>query len=466
MQKNNFKKFILFLITMNFIAINPFYFAFATTTTDGLIAEPKTSAENVLVPEPTPQIERIDENTITRSFEFTASERPFIYKFDTTFTLDNRQYSYIKDSELYFLKLEQPKLEIETKDFTKTEQKQNVSNQDDSIFDEFIFIEENGYTGTIPRISVSYNTTSKAGTSHKKYYYVDYGENTEQPIAEKSITKNGKTFSFEKWDISDSSWEENFYSDLNLTAMDRPIATLQTGKKINLDSDSPSWSKIKDDLLIEMHLDLGSHIIHSAQWTNSLQQDESFYSRKIRFTIARNVRKYIAVYSTEIAGDSVEQLNAQATYQGTLNKEIENGIEYIVVCTVQYSAPPLPTPVPTPTPEPTPTVTPTETNILEQEIIEEKPKKKNSLLFFFITGLVIIGGVVVFIFIKNKFDDDEHDNDNSENNMSDYEEVPNAHDLLNINDDEQNDDFNYYDDLPTADALLDYDDSNDDDDIY
>lgn len=438
MRKNNLKKFILFLITMNFIAINPFCSVFASTVTNGLVAEPKTSAENILVPEPTPQIEIIDENTITRSFEFTASERPFTYKFDTNFTLDNRQYSYIKDSELYFLKLEQPKLEVETKDFKKTEEKQNVSNQDDSIFDDFIFIEENGYTGTIPRISVTYNTTSKAGTSHKKYYYVDYGENTEQPIAEKSITKNGKTFSFEKWDSSDSSWKENFYSDLNLTSVDSPVATLQSGKKINLDSDSPSWSKIKDDLLIEMHLDLGSNIINSAQWANSLQQDGNFYSRKIRFTIARNVRKYIAIYSTEIAGDSIEQLNAQATYQGTLNKEIENGVEYIVICTVQYSAPPLPTSAPTSTPEPTPTATPIATDISEQNVIEEKPKKKNSLLFFFITGLVIIGGVVVFIFIKNKFDDDEHDDDdnNSENNMFDYQEIPNAHDLLDINDDE------------------------------
>lgn len=369
------------------------------TPTSIAMPDDTMTAEPQLIPEPTPHIEELDENTISRSYEFIAQARPFEYKESPkTFVLDGRTYSLVPDSAEYFVKDQAPHFDIESKDFTETLEKRNVGAQNDDIFDETIWIERDGFTGEIPRIAVDYSTATEQGASRTATTRIAYGEQPETPTAPETIDKGGQRYTFDRWETNGDRWETNFYADLRLES-NTPTCKLESGKTIDLEADSPQWKSIELSLMNEMRLDPGAHIISSAKWLNSLQADENSYSRKIRFIMQRHVVDYTAVYTAEIPGDSHEVLNAKAVYRGMLEKETENGIDYTVVCKMTYTAPPEVTPAPTPTPELTPTPEPS------MEALAEPEEKKSNPLLGFVMLVLVAGGLGVAAFVgKNWWD--------------------------------------------------------------
>lgn len=370
-------------------------------------AEPTQTASGYLIPEPTPQTETIDENTIVRSYEFTATQRPFSYtEAPQKLVFEGRQYTKLADSEEYYLKSEGVHYDIETKEFTQTEEKQGVSSRNDELFDPFYHVNQEGYEGEIPRFSVTYATSQGNSATTTKTTSVSYGAHIETPTAPDTLTKNGQTYKFTSWKTGAGEWEKNFYADLRLES-DSIVYRFASNKSFNLESDTPKWANTEFDLMEEMQLDAGTHVIDSAKWLNSLQYDGEMYSRKIQFTISRYVTSYTAIYSAEISVKGAETLNAQATYKGTLEKQIENGTEYTVICKVTYTTEPLPTNAPTPTPEPT--ETPEVIEAMSDEVTE---KKGMNPVLKFVLLIVVAGGVGGgALFFKNWWDKRQADNE-------------------------------------------------------
>ena len=387
------------------------YAAIYAETTPGIdaAATPTPTTDGYLIPEPTPQTEIVDADTIVKSYEFTALERPFVYSgAPQKVTIEGREYTKVTDSEQYFLKSEGVHYETEKKDFTQTVEKQNVSSRNDNMFDETLFISQEGYEGEIPRVSVSYATGRGDSTTRTQMTFVEYGEQLEAPTVPDTITKSGQQYKFYGWEQDGGRWVENFYADLRIES-ESETYRFASGKSINLETDAPKWEGVELDLMEEMKLDAGTHILVSAKWLNSLQYDGNNYSRKVRFTISRHVARYTAIYQAEITVDGGETLNAQAAYKGTLEKQVENGVEYAVICKVAYAAPPQETQAPTPTPEPTEAPEVVET--ISEEVTEEKGM--NPILKFVLTILAAGGIGVGGFFIKNWWDKRQEDSEES-----------------------------------------------------
>ena len=171
-----------------------------------------------------------------------------------------------------------------------------------------------------------------------------------------------------------------------------------SGRSIDLAADAPAWQGLEFDLLQQMKLDPGSHIIQSATWDTGIHDDGQIVTTTIKFTMKRLVSKYTAIYSTTIQNPDNNVYDGTATYKGILTKPIKSGTEYLVKAKVSYYSEPKPIPTPSPTPTPTPEPEP---------ILEPEPKKKGGaggVIVFLLIALLIGGGVLFVMRWKKRRD--------------------------------------------------------------
>lgn len=352
-----------------------------------LIAGTLPAAASQATPEPP------DENTIIKEYEFTTQERPFVYNMaPKTYNEAGREY-VLQGDIAYELISETELFTEEAKEFTRSESKQGLAAQNDDVFPESVTIDEDGFYGKIQRASVQYQARSVDGGSKTHSKSIAYGYQPEPPAAPESTVLQVKGESidlpFVRMDESGAHWQENHVARLILYS-DSGVYTFEGRRSIDLTTDSPEWQGLEFDLMQQMKLDPGTHIIQSAVWENSLTDDGVTVERSIKFTMKRLVSKYTAIYSVTIQNPDNTVYDGTATYKGILSKPTPNGVEYLVKAKVTYYSEPKPTPTPSPTPEPTPEPEP---------LAEPEPEKKGGvggvIAFMLIAG--ILGGGAFFV---------------------------------------------------------------------
>lgn len=330
-------------------------------------------------PTPTPTS---DENTIIKEHEFTTTEKPFVFNVAPKSIREKNREFFLQAEIEYELISETELFKDEAKEFSKQQNKQNLSVQDESIFPDSVHIDEDGYYGKIQRKNVAFRSRSIDGGSKTHNKIIAYGFLVDPPTPPQSveIKVKGTTISlpFVKLDSKSTYWQKNHVAKYTLHSDTQDFQI--NGRSIPMNSDKPEIDGLGFDLLQAMKLDAGAHIIDRVAWNGALSYDGQSYSRTLKFTLKRLVTDYSATYSVTIDKPDSTVYDATATYTGILTKPVPDAIEYLVKAKVTYYADPLPTTTPSPTPEPTPTP--------EPELPQEEPKKKSG-----------IGGVITFLVV-------------------------------------------------------------------
>lgn len=342
-------------------------------------------------PSPTP-----DENTLIKEVEFTTTIKPFSYTLaQKSIREKNREY-FLQDDISYTVMDEQQLYVDEAKEFTRTQSKQGLSNQDESVFPDTVSVHEDGYDGELQRKSVSFQAQTIDGGSKLFKKTIAYGYQVDEPTAPESITTEYKgksvTLAFDEMTKTNTHWQENHLARVALYSPET-IYTFDSGRSIDLLDDVPKWQGLEFDFFKLMKLDAGAHIIQSAQWDSGLSESNGELSASIVFTMKRLVSAYTAVYSAEQQNPDHSVYDATAQYTAVLTKKVPSEIEYSVKATLTYYADPLPTPSPTATPEPTPSPTP-------EPIVETKKKGGGGMIVFVI--FLAIAGVGGYFALKWK----------------------------------------------------------------
>lgn len=337
-----------------------------------------------------------DENTIIKEVEFTTTVKPFVYTLaQKSIREKNREY-FLQGDILYTLMDEQPLLVDESKEFTRTQTKQGLSTQDESVFPDTVSIDEDGYKGELQRKSVSFQAQTIEGDSKLIKKMIYYGYQVDEPTAPESITTEYKgkniTLSFQEMTKTGTYWQENHLARVTLYSPETTY-TFDSGRSIDLLADMPKWDGLEFDFFKLMKLDAGAHIIQSAQWESGLNESNGEISASIVFTMKRLVSNYTAVYSVEQQSPDHSVYDATAQYTSILTNKVPSETEYTVKATLTYYADPLPTPSPTETPIPTPEPTP-------EPVAETKKKGGGGMIVFMI--FLAIAGVGGYFALKWK----------------------------------------------------------------
>ena len=333
------------------------------------------AANRIEVPEP-------DENTLIKEYEFTTTEKPFVYNLaQKSIREKNREYFLQGDIE-YTLLSEQDVFSEEAKEFNKTESRSGLSSQNESVFPDSVVIEEDGYEGDIPVKNVSFQAQTIDGGSKTLRKTISYGYQIEAPTAPETVDLpyKGETLPlpFKEMLKTKTYWQENHVARVTLYS-DRETYTFESGRTLDLMADAPAWQGLEFDFFSLMKLDAGAHVIQSARWEGGLNEQGDEISATIVFTMKRLVSYYTAVYQMEYQNPDMTAYDGTAQYSGILTKKIKSGTEYTVKAKITYYADPLPTPTPSPTPKPTLTPVP--------ELLPEPDKKSGA------------GGIVVVVIL-------------------------------------------------------------------
>lgn len=285
------------------------------------------------------------QKTITQEIEFTTKLTEFAYEAaeeiiedDITYKLIDITYQVISEEEL---------TTTLAKLFDDEVKNDGMMHKDDSIFDEEVMIEKDGYNGVIPLKEIIY--TERKITERTASHTVEYDYKSQVSAPDPAPTLDVlyhdeetnidvlATLPFVKLKKnSKSKWEDNIQVEQLYRSIYRDEYLLVDGTRLSFNTDKPEYKGIEDKLLNQMRLDEEKYNIVDSYWINESVTAEGITTRLAGFIVNRYVTGYSAVYSGTFDIPNMLVYDAKAVYEGELTKEVDDGIEYTVVAINVY----------------------------------------------------------------------------------------------------------------------------------
>jgi hypothetical protein len=286
-----------------------------------------------------------ESNTILKEYEFTTEGNEFNYDAPLEIIDDGIKYQR-KDIE-YEVLSKVSKVDTKSKLFKVEKKKEGLKAKDDSVFKEYIDINEDGYKGKILLKEVTYEDKCIRGriASHKVEY--DYGLQVEEPKPISSLdtiyhdeeTNSDVPVTLDFIELKQTEkphWEHNIHVYQTYRSIYEDEYLLVDGTRLSFDSDKPQYEGIEDKILKQMRLDPEKHIISDSKWLTKCVTKDGLTSRLANYTIKRYVTGYAAIYSATFDVPDIVSYDATAIYESELTKKVSIGTEYKVKAIVTY----------------------------------------------------------------------------------------------------------------------------------
>ena len=283
--------------------------------------------------------------TIAKEYEFTATSDDFDYDVpeaitedETVYILQGLEYQILNEETLY---------ETQMETFSQEILMEGIEKDDDSIFEDVVTINEDGYSGTIPLKEIVYSERIVTGrtASHKVEY--DFGLQVEEPTPaseldalyydEETNCNVLVTLQFQKLkETTKPHWEENIVVENMHRSICEEEYLLNDGTKLSFLESQPIYEGIEETLLNQMGLSTSTHKITGSEWLSETVTEDRVASRLAGYTVERYVTGYTAIYYGTFDIPDMLVYDATAIYEGQLSKQIETGTKYTVKAIVTY----------------------------------------------------------------------------------------------------------------------------------
>lgn len=284
-------------------------------------------------------------NTILKEYEFVTDNESFDYDAPTEITESGVKYQ-IKDIK-YEVLSKVFKMDTKSKKFKIDKKKQRLKAKDDSVFEDHIKVDKDGYKGKVLLKEVTYDDKSIRGRTANHTVEYDYGLQVEEPkpLAALDATYHDKetdnhipvTLDFNEIKVTaEPHWEENIFVYQTYRSIYENEYLLIDGTRLLFNSDKPQYKGIEEKILKQMRLDPEKHIIVDSNWLTKCITKDGLTSRLANYTIQRYVTGYTAVYSGTFDVPDIVSYDATAIYESELIKKVPIGTEYKVKAIVAY----------------------------------------------------------------------------------------------------------------------------------
>ena len=286
-----------------------------------------------------------DIKTVTKEYEFTTTSEDFDYDVPETITEDETDYLLLGIE--YQILNEETLYETQTETFSQEILMEGVEQDDDSIFEDEVTIDEVGYSGTIPIKEIIYSERIVTGrtASHKVEY--DFGLQMEEPSPaseldafyhdEETNCDVLVTLQFQKLkETRKPHWEANIVVEHMHRSIYENEYLLNEGTRLSFSERRPIYKGIEEKLLSQMGLSTSTHKITGSEWLSETSTEDGVTSRLAGYTVERYATGYTAIYSGTFDIPDMLVYDATAIYEGELSKQIETDTEYTVKAIVTY----------------------------------------------------------------------------------------------------------------------------------
>ncbi len=283
--------------------------------------------------------------TIIKEYEFTTTSINFNYdapleiiEDGIIYTRKNIDYEIIKNETIY---------SIETKIFINEIIIESLTEQDDTLFECAMEINEDGYIGEISLKEIIYTERKVTGrtASHKVEY--DYGLQVSKPESlstidvlyydEETNVNVLVTLPFNKLkETTKPYWENNIHVQQTYRSIYEDEYLLIDGTRLSFSSDKPQFEGMENEILNNMRLSPEKNMITDSSWIGDASIEDDITSRLASFIVNRYVTGYKAIYSGSFDIPNMLVYDATAIYESELSKQEPNGTEYTVKAIVTY----------------------------------------------------------------------------------------------------------------------------------
>ncbi len=283
--------------------------------------------------------------TIIKEYEFTTKSEEFDY--DVPETINEDEIKYILRGIEYQILNEETLYETQTETFLQEVFIEGAEKDDDSIFEDEVAIDEDGYLGSIPLKEKVYTERIVTGrtASHKVEY--DFGLQSEEPTPaseldalyhdEETNCDVLVTLQFQKLkETTKPYWEENIVVEHIHRSIYEEEYLLNDATRLSFSESKPTYEGIEEKLLNQMGLSTPIHKITGSEWLSKTATEDGVTSRLAGYTVKRYVTGYAAIYFGTFDIPDMLVYDATAIYEGELSKQIEGGTEYTVKAIATY----------------------------------------------------------------------------------------------------------------------------------
>ena len=290
-----------------------------------------------------------EEQMIIKEFEFKTTNEEFSYDVPNEITEDDKEY--LLQSIEYEILIEEPVFETETRTFNREVFIENTEKDDISVFDETIYISEDGYEGIIPLKEIVYTERIITGRTASHEVEHDFGLQTEKPkpVPEVETLYHDVetdcdvlvTLQFQRLkETTKPRWEGNITVECMHRSIYEDEYLLNDGTKLQYDKAQPEYKGYEETLLKQMGLVPNKARITGSRWLGATVTENDFTSRLADYTVERLVIGYAAVYTGTFDIPDMLVYDATTIYESDLLKQIETGTEYTVKAIVTYERSP------------------------------------------------------------------------------------------------------------------------------
>ncbi len=283
--------------------------------------------------------------TVIKEYEFTTTNINCNY--DAPLEIDDEGIIYTRKNIDYEIIKNETIYSIETKVFINEIIIEGLAEQDGTLFEDAIEINEDGYIGEISLKEIIYTERKVTGrtASHKVEY--DYGLQVSKPeplstidvlyYDEETNVNVLVTLSFNKLkETTKPYWENNIHVQQIYRSIYEDEYLLIDGTRLSFSSDKPQFKGLENEILNNMRLNPEKNMITDSSWIGDVSTTDNITSRLASFTVNRYVTGYKAIYSGSFDIPNMLVYDATAIYESELSKAVPNGTEYTVKAIVTY----------------------------------------------------------------------------------------------------------------------------------